>query len=65
MKDAIHYPEEDLQLLALDKPTINEFMYYAKNVKISNDLSISLLQGMISNRLNELIATMKKEYHLK
>jgi hypothetical protein len=65
MKDAIHYPQETLQLLAVDKPTINEFMYYAKNVKISNDLSMSLLQGMISNELNELIIAMQKEYHLK
>jgi len=65
MKDAIHYPDENLQLITADKSTINEFMYYVKNVKISNDLSMALLQGLISNQLNELIAAIQKEYHLK
>jgi hypothetical protein len=63
--EAIHYPRENMQLLSTDKQVINEFIHYAKDVKMANDLSIMLLQTFIAVQLNELIIALKKEFHLE
>jgi hypothetical protein len=63
IKDAVRYPDKDMQLLSTDKWTVNEFKHQAKQAQLTNDLSIMLL-GNIRGELNRLINDLKKEYHI-
>jgi hypothetical protein len=57
--------EGDYALLSTDRNLLNEFMAYPKSAIEGNKVAILLLHDIIEPELNNLLADIKKEYHLK
>ena len=57
--------EGDYALLSTDRNLLNEFMAYPKSAIEGNKVAILLLHDIIEPELNNLLADIKQEYHLK
>ena len=63
-RDAIQMPAGNPQLLATDKPSMNEYYLFIANKKWVNDLSLLFL-GYIEKNAESLMTLLKKEYKIK